>query len=383
MKPLSIPAVFMRGGTSKGLFFLAQHLPEDAEERERVLLRAIGSPDRYGKQIDGMGGATSSTSKVVIVSRSTRPDCDVDYLFGAVAIDRPVIDWSGNCGNLTAAVGPFAIGRGLLPAPSDGLVAVRIWQANTCKRIVAHVPVQDGTVQEDGDYAFDGVAFPGAEIRLEFIDPATEKDGDGGGLFPTGRPIDMVEVPGVGTVEMSLVNAGSPTVFVHASPLGLQGTELQNMVNADSSLLERAEAIRAQGAVAMGLAASCEQASSQRPHTPKLVFVATPRMYIASDGKRIESADVDLVARAFSMGLLHHAMPGTSAVAIAVAAAIPGTLVNQVTQAAEARVRFGHPSGVLSVGAEVSRAPSGWVVTKAELSRSARHLMEGTVFVPR
>jgi probable AcnD-accessory protein PrpF len=383
MSQLKIPAVYMRGGTSKGVFFLAEHLPADVEERERVLLRVTGSPDRYGKHIDGMGGATSSTSKVVIVSRSTRPDCDVDYLFGAVAIDRPVIDWSGNCGNLTCAVGPFAISQGLVSAPSDGLATVRIWQANIRKKIIAHVPMQDGAVQEEGCFTLDGVAFAGAEIRLEFIEPASD-DGEagGGGLFPTGRVIDTVDVPGVGAVEMTLINAGNPTIFMHAARLGLRGTELQGDVNADAELLKRAEAIRAHGAVAMGLVASAEQATAQRPHTPKLVFVAAPRAYAASDGKHIEASDIDLLARSFSMGLLHHAMPGTSAVAIAVAAAIPGTLVNQVAGAA-GRVRFGHPSGVLSVGAEARQAQGEWVVTKAVMSRSARRLMEGAVFVPQ
>lgn len=386
MSQLKIPAVYMRGGTSKGVFFLAEHLPADAKERERVLLRVTGSPDRYGKHIDGMGGATSSTSKVVIVSRSTRPDCDVDYLFGAVAIDSPVIDWSGNCGNLTSAVGPFAISQGLLSVPSDGLATVRIWQANIRKKIIARVPMQDGAVQEEGSFTLDGVAFPGAEIRLEFIDPASDDDeAVGGGLFPTGQVIDTVDVPGVGVVEMTLINAGNPTIFMHAARLGLQGTELQGDVNADAALLKRAEAIRAHGAVAMGLVANDEQATTQRPHTPKLVFVSAPQVYLASDGKHIEVSDSDLLARSFSMGLLHHAMPGTSAVAIAVAAAIPGTLVNQVagSGAAAGQVRFGHPSGVLSVGAEARQAQGGWVVTKAVMSRSARRLMEGAVFVPQ
>lgn len=385
MSQLKIPSVYMRGGTSKGLFFLAEDLPADAEGRERVLLRAIGSPDRYGKHIDGMGGATSSTSKVVIVSRSARADCDVDYLFGAVSIDRPMIDWSGNCGNLTSAVGPFAISQGLLSAPSDGLATVRIWQANIGKKIIAHVPMQDGAVQEEGSFTLDGVALPGAEIRLEFIEPASDDDeAGGGGLFPTGQVIDTVDVPGVGAVKMTLINAGNPTIFIHAARLGLQGTELQGDVNAEAELLKQAETIRAHGAVAMGLAASAEQATAERPHTPKLVFVVAPRAYLASDGKRIEASDTDLLARSFSMGLLHHAMPGTSAVAIAAAAAIPGTLVNQVTGSdAAGQVRFGHPSGVLSVGVEARQVDGKWGVTKAVMSRSARRLMEGSVFVPK
>lgn len=386
MTQLRIPAVYMRGGTSKGVFFLAHDLPVDPAARDRLLLRVIGSPDRYGKHIDGMGGASSSTSKVVICSASAREGCDVDYLFGQVAVDRPVIDWSGNCGNLSAAVGPFAIAAGLVAAPADGVATVRIWQANIQRVILAHVPMSGGEVVEEGDFELDGVAFPAAEIRLEFLDPAAgEGDGEGGGgaMFPTGRRVDRLDVPGLGAVEATLINAGNPTVFVDAAALGLRGTELQPDVNGDAALLARAEALRAHGAVAMGLCATAEEATRQRPHTPKLAFVARPAAYTASDGRAVAAKDVDLLARIFSMGVLHHAMTGTGAVAIAAAAAVPGTVVSRLAPAgADGRVRFGHPSGVLAVGAAAEADGEGWRVTKVVMSRSARRLMEGFVRVP-
>jgi len=386
MKQLRIPAVYMRGGTSKGVFFLADDLPADPQERDRILMRTIGSPDRYGRHIDGMGGATSSTSKVVILSKSKQAGCDVDYLFGQVAIDRPLVDWSGNCGNLSAAVGPFAISSGLVAAPTDGTAMVRIWQANIKKRIVSHVPMAGGEVEELGDFQLDGVAFPAAEVQLEFLDPAddeAEQGGEGGPTFPTGNHIDMLDVPGVGKVEATLINAGNPTVFVDASRLGFKGTELQGDVNGDKAVLAKVEAVRAAGSVAMGDAATAEEATAKRPHTPKLAYVAKPATYTASDGRTVDARSIDLLARIFSMGALHHAMTGTGAVAIAAAAAIPGTLVHRVSPVgADGRVRFGHPSGTLRVGAEVARDGNHWSVTKVMMSRSARRLMEGWVRVP-
>lgn len=381
---LRIPAVYMRGGTSKGVFFLAEDLPTDPVLRDSILLRVVGSPDRYGKHIDGMGGATSSTSKVVLLSPSSRADCDVDYLFGAVAIDKPVIDWTGNCGNLSAAVGPFAISAGLVGAPADGAATVRIWQANIGKKIVAHVPMRGGEVQEQGTFELDGVAFPSAEIRLEFLDPADEDDdGQSGAMFPTGRKLDHLQVPGVGTLEATLINAGIPTIFVEAASLGLSGTELQSAVNGNKALLDLAETVRAHGAVVMGLVATPEEATAQRPHTPKLAFVARPAPYTASDGKVVAAESIDLLARIFSMGPLHHAMTGTGAVAIAAAAVIPGTLVHRLAPVGpDGRVRFGHPSGTLTVGAEASEVGGEWAVRKVIMSRSARRLMEGWVRVP-
>lgn len=373
-----IAAVYMRGGTSKGVFFIAGDLPADAAERDRILLRVIGSPDRYGRQIDGMGGGSSSTSKVVLVSKSARPGCDVDYLFGQVAIDRPLIDWSGNCGNLTAAVGPFAVGAGLVPAPADGMATVRLWQANIGKRIVAHVPMRGGAVQEEGEFELDGVAFAAAEIALEFLEPAPSE-----AMFPGGATLDRLEVPGAGSIEATLIDAGNPTVFVDAACLGLRGTELPAQVNANPALLALAEAIRAHGAVAMGLAATAAEATSCRPHTPKLAFVAPPATYAAADGRTVDSSGIDLLARIFSMGQLHHAMTGTGAVALAAAAAIPGTLVHRICgNLRTGRLRFGHPSGTLAVGADAVQRDGRWAVTRVTMSRSARRLMEGWVCLP-
>jgi len=376
----------MRGGTSKGVFFRADSLPSDRTLRERILLRVIGSPDPYGQQIDGMGAATSSTSKVVLVGPSSRDDCDVDYWFGQVAIDKPVVDWSGNCGNLTSAVGPFAIAQGLVDAPRDGIATVRIWQANINAKIIAHVPMQDGAVLEEGDFELDGVTFPAAEIRIEFLDPSGEGGADDdarGGMFPTGNPLDTLDVPGVGAIELTMINAGNPAIFIDAATLGLKGNELQRDINGNADLLQKAEAIRAHAAVRMGLSRTADEASALRPHTPKLAFVATPSAYVASSGKPVDPTTLDINARIFSMGKLHHAMTGTGAVAVAVAGVIPGTVVHRLlANKTSDRIRFGHPSGVMAVGAEAEQRDGTWVVTKAIMSRTARRLMEGSVFVP-
>ena len=388
---VKIPATYMRGGTSKGVFFRLADLPAAAQQpgpaRDALLQRVIGSPDPYGKQIDGMGAATSSTSKAVIVSSSTRVDHDVDYLFGQVAIDKPFVDWSGNCGNLSAAVGPFAIASGLIDAakvPANGTCTVRIWQANIGKTIVAHVPITHGQVQETGDVELDGVTFPAAEVALEFIDPADEGEGEGGGaMFPTGHVVDQLEVPGVGSFQATLINAGIPTIFLNAADLGYTGTELQPAVNGDPAALARFETIRAWGAVKMGLIQDVAEAA-RRQHTPKIAFVAPPVNYTASSGKPVQAADIDLLVRALSMGQLHHAMMGTAAVAIGTAAAVPGTLVNLAAGGGPRNsVRFGHPSGTLRVGAEAVQANGQWAVTKALMSRSARVLMSGWVHVPQ
>ncbi|MBB3643248.1 2-methylaconitate cis-trans isomerase PrpF [Variovorax atrisoli] len=386
---IRIPATYMRGGTSKGVFFRLQDLPEAAQlpgkARDALLLRVIGSPDPYGKQIDGMGAATSSTSKAVILSKSERPGHDVDYLFGQVSIDQPFVDWSGNCGNLSAAVGPFAISNGLVDAarvPRDGVAVVRIWQANIGKTIVAHVPMTDGAVQETGDFELDGVTFAAAEVQLEFMDPAAEEEGAGGAMFPTGNLVDELEVPGVGRLRATMINAGIPTIFVEAEAIGYKGTELQDAINGDAAALARFEAIRAHGAVRMGLIANVGEAAG-RQHTPKVAFVARSTGYTASSGKPVAAGDIDLLVRALSMGKLHHAMMGTAAVAIGTAAAIPGTLVNLAAGGGErSAVRFGHPSGTLRVGAQAARVDGEWRVTKAVMSRSARVLMEGWVRVP-
>ena len=384
---LRIPATYMRGGTSKGVFFRLEDLPEAAQvpgpARDALLMRVIGSPDPYGKHTDGMGGATSSTSKCVIISKSSRPDHDVDYLYGQVSIDTAFVDWSGNCGNLSTAVGPFAIANGFIDRgrlPENGSFAVRVWQANIGKTIVCHVPIVDGQVQETGDFELDGVTFPAAEIVLEFMDPSD--DGDGGAMFPTGNVVDTLEVPGVGTLQATMISAGIPTVFVNAGDIGYAGTELQPAINEDPAALQKLESIRVAGALRMGLIHSPEEAAT-RQHTPKVAFVAPPADYVASSGKAIAAADIDLNVRAMSMGKLHHAMMGTCAVAIATAAAVPGTLVNLAAGGGgRDAVRFGHPSGTLRVGAEVRGDDGRWTVTKAVMSRSARVLMEGAVRVP-
>ena len=386
---IRIPATYMRGGTSKGVFFLRDDLPPAAQApgpvRDALLLRVIGSPDPYGKQIDGMGNGSSSTSKAVILAKSTRPDHDVDYLFGQVSIDKPFVDWSGNCGNLSAAVGPFAIRQGLVESsriPDNGVAVIRIWQANICKTIIAHVPITNREVQETGDFELDGVTFPAAEVALEFMDPAAEEEGAAGAMFPTGNLVDTLSVPDFGPLQVTMINAGIPTIFIRAEDIGYQGTELQDQINNDPEALARFEIIRAHGALRMGLISELGEAAT-RQHTPKLAFVAAPKDYIASSGKTVKASECDLLVRALSMGKLHHAMMGTASVAIGTAAAIPGTLVNSAAGGGQREaVRFGHPSGTLRVGAQAACTNQQWVVKKVLMSRSARVLMEGQVHVP-
>lgn len=385
---VKIPATYIRGGTSKGVFFRLQDLPErcrvSGEARDKLFMRVIGSPDPYSAHIDGMGGATSSTSKCVILSKSAVPDHDVDYLYGQISIDKAFVDWSGNCGNLSTAAGAFAIHAGLVdPAriPENGTCVVRIWQANIKKTIIAHVPVTNGQVQETGDFELDGVTFPAAEIVLEFMDPSDDAE-EGGSMFPTGNLVDDLEVPGIGTLKATMITAGIPTVFVNAEEIGYTGTELREQINADAAALARFEKIRVAGALRMGLIKTAEEAAT-RQHTPKIAFVSKPKDYKASSGKEVKASEVDLLVRALSMGKLHHAMMGTAAVAIGTAAAIPGTLVNLAAGGGEREaVRFGHPSGTLRVGAQAKLVNGEWTVTKAIMSRSARVLMEGWVRVP-
>lgn len=385
---IKIPATYMRGGTSKGVFFKRDDLPEAAQVagkiRDQILLRVIGSPDPYAKQIDGMGGATSSTSKTVILAKSTQAEHDVDYLFGQVSIDQPFVDWSGNCGNLTAAVGSFAISNGLVDAariPENGICTVRIWQVNIQKTIIAHVPITHGQVQETGDFELDGVTFPAAEVQIEFLDPADDGE-DGGAMFPTGNLVDTLDVPNIGSFPATFINAGIPTIFLNAEDIGYTGKELQEAINGDAEALKRFETIRAYGAKQMGLIQDIAEAAT-RQHTPKIAFVSKPKAYVSSSGKAITELDTDLLVRALSMGKLHHAMMGTAAVAIGTAAAIPGTLVNLAAGGGEREaVRFGHPSGTLRVGAQAILENGQWQVKKAIMSRSARVLMEGWVRVP-
>ncbi|HZW12280.1 MAG TPA: 2-methylaconitate cis-trans isomerase PrpF [Noviherbaspirillum sp.] len=385
---IKIPATYIRGGTSKGVFFRLQDLPEAARvpgaPRDKLFMRVIGSPDPYSAHIDGMGGATSSTSKCVILSKSNVPDHDVDYLYGQVSIDKAFVDWSGNCGNLSTGAGAFAIHAGLVDPsriPENGTCVVRIWQANIKKTIIAHVPVTNGQVQETGDFELDGVTFPAAEIVLEFIDPSDDAE-EGGSMFPTGNLVDDLEVPGIGTIKATMITAGIPTVFVNAEEIGYTGTELREQINSDAAALARFEKIRVAGALRMGLIKTPEEAAT-RQHTPKIAFVSKPKDYKASSGKDVKASEVDLLVRALSMGKLHHAMMGTCAVAIGTAAAIPGTLVNLAAGGGEREaVRFGHPSGTLRVGAQAKLVNGEWTVTKAIMSRSARVLMEGWVRVP-
>ncbi|MBV2121416.1 MAG: 2-methylaconitate cis-trans isomerase PrpF [Candidatus Thiodiazotropha sp. (ex Ctena orbiculata)] len=382
---IKIPATYMRGGTSKGVFFNLSDLPEAAQQpgetRDQLLLRVIGSPDPYGKQTDGMGGATSSTSKTVILAKSNQPDHDVDYLFGQVAIDKAFVDWSGNCGNLTAAVGSFAIASGLVAperVPDNGIAVVRIWQKNIEKTIVAHVPITNGEVQETGDFELDGVTYPAAEVKIEFMSPVDPSEA----MFPTGNLVDDLEVPGIGTFRATMINAGIPTIFLNADEIGYTGTELQEAINGDPAALERFETIRAHGAIRMGLISDVTEAAA-RQHTPKVAFVAPAASYTASSGKAVAAEEIDLNVRALSMGKLHHAMMGTAAVAIGTAAAIPGTLVNLVAGGGDREaVTFGHPSGTLKVGAAASQQDGNWIVEKVVMSRSARILMEGVVRIP-
>ncbi|WP_339730677.1 2-methylaconitate cis-trans isomerase PrpF [uncultured Pseudomonas sp.] len=388
LSQIRIPATYMRGGTSKGVFFRLQDLPQNCQvpgaARDKLFMRVIGSPDPYAAQIDGMGGATSSTSKCVILSKSSQPDHDVDYLYGQVSIDKAFVDWSGNCGNLSTGAGAFAIHAGLLdPAriPENGVCVVRIWQANIQKTIIAHVPVSNGQVQETGDFELDGVTFPAVEIVLEFLDPSDDGE-EGGSMFPTGNLVDDLDVPGVGTFKATMITAGIPTVFVNAEDIGYQGTELREQINGDPEQLARFEKIRVAGALRMGLIKTADEALT-RQHTPKIAFVAKPKDYLSSSGKTVPAGEIDLLVRALSMGKLHHAMMGTCAVAIGTAAAIPGTLVNLAAGgSAREAVRFGHPSGTLRVGAQAALVDSQWTVTKAIMSRSARILMEGWVRVP-
>jgi probable AcnD-accessory protein PrpF len=382
---IKVPATYIRGGTSKGVFFNLTDLPErcqvPGEPRDNMLLRIIGSPDPYGKQTDGMGGATSSTSKTVILAKSEQADHDVDYLFGQVAIDKAFVDWSGNCGNLTAAVGSFAISSGLVSAdriPENGICKVRICQKNISKTIIAHVPITQGEVQETGDFELDGVTFPAAEVQVDFVAPVDPSEA----MFPTGNLVDDLVVPNIGTFKATMIMAGIPTIFLNAQDIGYTGIELQDAINNDDEALTRFETIRAYGAMKMGLISDIEEAKV-RQHTPKVAFVSHAQDYTTSSGKHVLADEIDLQVRALSMGKLHHAMMGTAAVAIGTAAAIPGTLVNVAAgSGGRSAVTFGHPSGTLKVGAEAECINDNWTVKKVSMSRSARILMEGWVRIP-
>lgn len=397
---VAVPATYMRGGTSKGVFFNLNDLPERCQQpgqaRDNFLLRVIGSPDPYGKQIDGLGNGSSSTSKTVILSKFDQDNHDVNYLFGQVNIAKPMIDWAGNCGNLTAAVGACAINMGLVDSDKvatsakSGICEVRIWQQNISKTIIAHVPVyldEQGQVQvqETGDFELDGVTFPAAEVKIEFIDPVDASSA----MFPTGNLVDDFDVSGCGLekdcVKATFINAGIPTIFMQAADLGFKGTELQTDINGKKELLDKLETIRARGGVAMGLFTEVSEAEKSQ-HIPKIAWVAPAQTYTASSGKEVHADDIDLVVRAMSMGQLHHAMMGTAAVAIAAAATTQGTLVNEAAGNGSSKelsqVRFGHPSGTLLVGGKTEQVEGRWQAKKVSMSRSARRIMVGQVFVP-
>jgi len=378
-----VKASYMRGGTSKGTFFNIADLPVEAQKnqtkRNKLLQRIVGSPDVYKKQMDGMGGASSSTSKAILVGKSEVEGHDVDYYFGQVAIDKDFMDWSGNCGNLSSAVGPFAIAEGLVEnVPQNGVCCVRIWQANIKKTILCYVTMENGMVKEMGDYEIDGIAFAAEEIKLEFVEPVDPFEE----LFPTGNLIDDLEVEGIGTFKATMITAGIPTIFLNAEALGYKGTELQGDINADSDALERFETIRIAGALKMGLISDPAEALTKQ-HTPKIAFVSKAQDFITSSGKEVSASEMDLHVRALSMQQLHHAMMGTASVAIGVAASIPGTLVNEAAGGGEKdTVTFGHPSGAIKVGAKITKETDKYVVEKASMSRSARIIMEGYVHVP-
>ncbi|WP_296203796.1 2-methylaconitate cis-trans isomerase PrpF [Psychrobacter sp. UBA3962] len=397
---VAVSATYMRGGTSKGIFFNLNDLPERCQQpgqaRDNFLLRVIGSPDPYGKQIDGLGNGSSSTSKTVILSKSDKDDHDVNYLFGQVNIAKPMIDWAGNCGNLTAAVGACAINMGLVDADKvaasaeTGICEVHIWQQNISKTIIAHVPVyvdEQGQVQvqETGDFELDGVTFPAAEVKIEFIDPVDASSA----MFPTGNLVDDFDISGCGlekdSVKATFISAGIPTIFMQAADLGFTGTELQTDINGNKALLDKLETIRAKGGVAMGLFKEVSEAEKSQ-HIPKIAWVAPAQTYTASSGKEVKADDIDLVVRAMSMGQLHHAMMGTAAVAIAAAATTQGTLVNEAAGDGSSKelseVRFGHPSGTLLVGGKTEQVDGRWQAKKVSMSRSARRIMVGQVFVP-
>jgi len=376
-----IPAVIMRGGTSRAVFFHRHHLPADPELRDRVILTVFGGGDPYGRQIDGLGGAVSTTSKAAIISPPSVPDADVDYTFGQVSVTTPLVDYGGNCGNISSAVGPFAIEEGLVRA-TDPVTTVRIWQVNTQKRIIAHVPTSGGLPEVEGDYAIDGVPGTGAMIILEFHDPGGSMTGR---LLPTGNPADVLEVEGVGRLTVSLVDAANPVVFVNPQDLGLDGLEMPERVDGDHALLAKIEAIRAHAAVRMGLARTVAEATARSPGVPKLAFAAPPASYTSTRGSPVDGAAVDVVGRIMSMGRLHRSYALTGAICTAAAAQVEGTLVHAVARrgpAGERTLRIGHPAGIIEVGALVVRRDGEWHVEKVVTRRTARRLMEGMALVP-
>ncbi len=376
-----ISAVFMRGGTSRAVCFREDVLvPYPPPVRERIILAALGSPDVHGRQIDGLGGGISSLSKVVIVGRSTEADSDIIFTFGQVDVRTPHIDWSGTCGNMAAAVGPFAIDEGLIPA-LEPVTSVRVFSTNTGKRYIAHVPVYAGQAAVEGEYMVDGVPAPGACITLEYPDPGGSL---GGELLPTGLPRQQCELADSRVVTISIVDAAIPTVFVRANELGADATQLAPALDAEQALQQTLEEIRCRSAVLLGLTPSLEEAHEQFQHIPKVVLVAPPATYLASSGKVVDAESVDLLARAISVRNTHRTLPGTVAMCTALTAQVEGTVVYEVTRrTATHGIRIGHPAGVMEVGATVLRRDGEWYAERVTTKRTARRIMEGSVLVPQ
>ena len=375
-----IPTVLMRGGTSKGLFFHDNHLPTDPATRSRVILAAFGSPDHNRRQIDGVGGGVSTTSKVAIISPSESPDYDVVYNFGQVSIDRPIVDFKGNCGNISSAVGPFAVDEGLVNAV-EPITRVRIHQINTNKLIIAEVPVKDGRFADEGDYAIAGVPGTYARIALRFADPGGSLTGR---LFPTGNRRDTIEIPGHGSIAITIIDAANPVVQVRAEEIGLLGTEIDE-IDADDEIKMTLEAIRCKAAVLIGLAASEKEATERSQAVPKIAFVSAPRPYTLPGGQTVAAQDIDLVARIMSMGTLHRSYAVSGGVCTVGAAMIPDTVVFDLLNADARRndlLRIGHPGGVIDIGAVVEIDGDRCVYKEAVIGRTARRLMEGYVLVP-
>jgi 2-methylaconitate isomerase len=375
--PRKLPAVFMRGGTSKALIFHERNLPVDRDAWAPLFLRAIGSPDPYGRQLNGMGGGVSSLSKVCIVGPPRHPDADVDYTFAQLVPRESIVDYSGNCGNMSSAIGPFAVDEGLVKAP-DGETTVRIHNTNTKKIICGTFRVRNGRAAVEGELEIPGVAGAGSPVRLDFLDPGGATTGR---LLPTNKPIDTLPIPDVGPVEVSMVDAANACVFVDAGSLGLTGTEMPDEIEANQRVLSTLASIREQASIAMGVTKSLDEARA-RKLVPFVGMVSSPQDATTLTGDRIAARDVDLTVRMMSSGQPHRALPLTASLCIAVAAGIPDTLVGRVRRSGtDDTLRVAMPSGVLNVGAEVVRSGDSWVANRGAFYRTARRLFDGFVYV--
>jgi 2-methylaconitate cis-trans-isomerase PrpF len=375
MRHLRLPAVFMRGGTSKAVMVNAADLPADPAAWDAILLEVMGSPDPNGRQLDGMGGGVSSVSKVCVVGPPRRPDADVDYTFAQVSVREAHVDYSGNCGNMSSAIGPFAVEEGLVPRPQDGETAVRIHNTNTGKVIVAKFPVVDGALAADGELEIDGVAGKAAAIRLEFLDPGGAKTGK---LLPTGQAVDQLEVAGLGTIAASCVDAANPAVFVAAESVGKTGIELPDALEKDQAFLEKMEAIRRAASVRMGITADLE-AAAKVSSVPLVAMVAAPQAAATLSGRALAADDADIVVRMLSMRQPHRATPITGAICLAIAARVPGSIPARLRRAGDGPTRIGHPSGMTLVDAAVEGEGPELRARHGAVYRTARRLFEGAV----